>query len=49
MKENLPSFIAESVVTILPHTMEMCLMFSVVTVHKGTILIEPRCNTSKSI
>ncbi len=39
---NLPCLVAESIIAILPHTMEMCLMLSVVAICKLTILIEPR-------
>ena len=42
MSMSLPCLVAESIIAILPHTMEMCLMLPVVAICKLTILIEPR-------
>ena len=44
-----PSLVTEPVVAVLPHAVEMRLMFSVVAVSKLTVLIEPTYKESCEI
>jgi hypothetical protein len=39
--KTVPGLVAEPVVAVLPHAVEMCLMFPVVAVGKLTVLIKP--------
>ncbi len=39
--ETVPGLVAEPVVAVLPHAVEMSLMFPVVAVRKLTVLIKP--------